>query len=178
MHWLLPKELVALFEQAGSWLFPPNYQVFGANCSCPDWANPCKHLAAVFMLLAQEFDRDPFLLLKFRGLERDQLLLGLGIGSNDPTPERQLELAGHLGELVNPEAFWSGSPLPDSTAEAGAGEAQGPTFYLQQVGHFPFWRGEKPLVTALQPVYQNAAQWIAASLFPDADQQSTPKQPE
>jgi uncharacterized Zn finger protein len=170
---VLPQELPQLFEQAGSWLFPPNYRVFAASCSCPDWANPCKHLAAVFMLLAQEFDRDPFLLLKFRGLERDQLLLGLGIGSSGPSPERQPEPVGSAGQPVNPEAFWSGSRAADSPAEAGEA-AHGPTFYLQQVGRFPFWRGEQPLLAALQPVYQHAAERIAADLFPAMDQQEDP----
>lgn len=44
------------------------------DCSCPDWAEPCKHAAALCYLLATELDRDPFLLFVLRGMARDLLL--------------------------------------------------------------------------------------------------------
>ena len=44
------------------------------DCSCPDWAEPCKHAAAVCYLVANELDRDPFALFLLRGLSRDDLL--------------------------------------------------------------------------------------------------------
>ncbi len=44
------------------------------DCSCPDWAEPCKHAAALVYLLANELDRDPFLLFLLRGLGRDELM--------------------------------------------------------------------------------------------------------
>ena len=47
---------------------------FDADCSCPDYANPCKHIAAVFYMLADEIDHDPFLLLELCGMKKDKLL--------------------------------------------------------------------------------------------------------
>ena len=47
------------------------------RCSCPDWADPCKHAAAVCYLVADELDRDPFLLFQLRGRARDELLASL-----------------------------------------------------------------------------------------------------
>jgi uncharacterized Zn finger protein len=47
------------------------------HCSCPDWGVPCKHLAAVCYVLAEEFDRDPFGMLAWRGKARDDLLAAL-----------------------------------------------------------------------------------------------------
>jgi uncharacterized Zn finger protein len=47
------------------------------HCSCPDWGVPCKHLAAVCYVLAEEFDRDPFAMLAWRGKARDDLLAAL-----------------------------------------------------------------------------------------------------
>ena len=47
------------------------------RCSCPDWGVPCKHLAAVCYVLAEEFDRDPFGLLAWRGRGREDLLAAL-----------------------------------------------------------------------------------------------------
>ena len=44
------------------------------ECSCPDWAEPCKHAAAVCYLVATELDRDPFLLFLLRGITRDDLV--------------------------------------------------------------------------------------------------------
>ncbi|MDA8265934.1 MAG: SWIM zinc finger family protein [Actinomycetota bacterium] len=47
------------------------------RCSCPDWAEPCKHSAAVCYLVADTLDADPFLLFLMRGRDRDSLLAGL-----------------------------------------------------------------------------------------------------
>lgn len=44
------------------------------RCSCPDWADPCKHSAAVCYLVADALDDDPFLLFALRGRTRDALL--------------------------------------------------------------------------------------------------------
>ena len=41
------------------------------RCSCPDSEVPCKHLAATFYLLAEAFDEDPFLILRWRGRDRE-----------------------------------------------------------------------------------------------------------
>jgi len=49
--------------------FPVRASEPHTDCSCPDWSNPCKHIAAVYYLLGEEFDRDPFLI--FRLLLRD-----------------------------------------------------------------------------------------------------------
>ncbi len=47
------------------------------RCSCPDWADPCKHSAAVCYLVADELDADPFALFELRGRSRDQVLAEL-----------------------------------------------------------------------------------------------------
>lgn len=47
------------------------------RCSCPDWADPCKHSAAVCYLVADELDRDPFVLFLLRGRSREELLAGI-----------------------------------------------------------------------------------------------------
>lgn len=47
------------------------------RCSCPDWADPCKHAAAVCYLVADSLDADPFALLLLRGRARDEVLTGM-----------------------------------------------------------------------------------------------------
>jgi uncharacterized Zn finger protein len=59
-------------------LFPSGGQGdLKAACSCPDQANPCKHVAAVYYALGEEIARDPFLLFRLRGLDRTELMEGL-----------------------------------------------------------------------------------------------------
>ena len=62
-------------------LFPEKLKDLETDCSCPDWSNPCKHIAAVYYLLGEEFDRDPFLIFKLRGMDRDELLGMMDISS-------------------------------------------------------------------------------------------------
>lgn len=52
----------------------PNRAELGPGCSCPDWAEPCKHAAALCYVAADLFDADPFALLTLRGRSRDRVL--------------------------------------------------------------------------------------------------------
>ena len=70
----MPPEIEDVFEEAGAPLFPRSWGDFVLLCSCPDQMVPCKHLAATFYLLAEAFDRDPFLVLRLRGRDRDELM--------------------------------------------------------------------------------------------------------
>lgn len=70
----LPAEVEELFSAEGASLLPAPNARLTTDCSCPDWANPCKHVAAVCYLVAEEFDREPFAILRWRGRDRDALL--------------------------------------------------------------------------------------------------------
>jgi len=74
----MPQDIEKVFEQVGLTLFPEKLHDLVTDCSCPDWSNPCKHTAAVFYLLGEEFDRDPFLIFKMRGRSREELIAPLG----------------------------------------------------------------------------------------------------
>lgn len=63
-------------DNAGTKLLPVAGEL-GPSCSCPDWANPCKHAAAVCYLVADRMDEDPFTILLLRGRSREQVLAGL-----------------------------------------------------------------------------------------------------
>ena len=73
----LPHQIEEVFAEAGAALFPERGSNLITSCTCPDWATPCKHAAAVCYLMAEAFDDDPFLLLAFRGREREALLAEL-----------------------------------------------------------------------------------------------------
>lgn len=73
----VPAELEEACGDAGFDLFPGHWQRLTATCSCPDWESPCKHLAASLYVFADQLDEDPWLLLRWRGRERDDLLAHL-----------------------------------------------------------------------------------------------------
>jgi len=124
----VPPELEEIFAAAGAALFPTTVRDLAQRCSCPDREVPCKHLAATFYLLAEGFDTDPFLILRWRGRDRDALLgrlreLRSGPVTGDPTgevdrPDIQvtagagLALAGLPGDAADVDRFWSTIPLP------------------------------------------------------------------
>lgn len=70
----VPPELEAACADAGIGLFPATWQSLNATCNCPDWENPCKHIAAVLYVFADQLDNDPWLLLNWRGRTREQVL--------------------------------------------------------------------------------------------------------
>jgi uncharacterized Zn finger protein len=72
----MPEDIDDVLAECGVSLFPTARELT-TRCSCPDIANPCKHVAAVHYVLAQTFDADPFLLATLRGRDRDALLAGL-----------------------------------------------------------------------------------------------------
>lgn len=73
----MPEDIEDVFASVGLSLFPSTVRDLSMDCTCPDWEVPCKHLAAVFYLLAESFDDDPFAILGWRGRERDDLLANL-----------------------------------------------------------------------------------------------------
>ncbi len=85
----LPQELLTIAEAANIKIFPQSWQDIKLNCSCPDWAVPCKHLAAVIYTIANEIDQNPFLVFN---LHRFDLLKELSA--------HQLQLMQHETEAV------------------------------------------------------------------------------
>jgi uncharacterized Zn finger protein len=70
----MPTNIEEAFHAVNLSLFPTAVQDLVTDCSCPDWANPCKHIAAVYYLLAERFDEDPFLIFKLRGRVKEQII--------------------------------------------------------------------------------------------------------
>ncbi len=112
----LPMEVEPLFVEEGCPLFPvagtrPPYDVKMA-CSCPDWAKPCKHVAAVLFLLGEEVARRPQSLLALRGLDPDDIF--------PPEDESSSDVLS----------------VPDAPYVAGD-----PAALIRRLGPVPFWRG-------------------------------------
>ncbi|PWJ43785.1 DEAD/DEAH box helicase [Sediminitomix flava] len=65
----LPTQLLDFLNQNDLQLFPKEWSDFKMSCTCPDWAVPCKHLAAVIYKISEEIDRNPLIILSLKGIE-------------------------------------------------------------------------------------------------------------
>lgn len=150
----MPQDIEESFQAAGLNLFPQSLSELHTDCSCPDWSNPCKHVASVYLLLGEEFDRDPFLSFKLRGISREALLEILDMESPHPesvAPSDPLD--------ADREAFWMGSDLPKGFWEP-LEELEPPSHpaeILNRLGGFPFWQASKPIYEAIAPIYEGAS---------------------
>ncbi|MGB7755881.1 MAG: DEAD/DEAH box helicase [Salinisphaera sp.] len=65
----LPAHVLTRLAERDIRLFPRSWRDLTARCSCPDDALPCKHIAAVIYLIANEIDKDPFVVFALHGLD-------------------------------------------------------------------------------------------------------------
>ncbi len=71
---IMPSDIESAFAASGKRLFPFKLQEVRSECSCPDKANPCKHISAIYYLMGDRFSEDPFVLFQLRGRSRLNLL--------------------------------------------------------------------------------------------------------
>ncbi|NTV68108.1 MAG: hypothetical protein HGB06_10615 [Chlorobaculum sp.] len=156
----MPEGIDRLCSKAGLSLFPKSFKDIEATCSCPDYANPCKHLAAVFYLLAEAFDRDPFLLLTLRGIEKDALFKALG-GSRTDTPEQQTRKKRKSIEPlpVDADAFW-GSPEGATLPALHQQPVIASAILVRKLGPIPFWRSGRNFLADMETTYKAASSCI------------------
>lgn len=158
----MPHEMEEVFRAAGVSLFPERYRDLKTGCSCPDWSNPCKHIAAVYYFLGEEFDRDPFLIFKLRGMSREEFLALLGESGATEQPGAAEEKAPPEPLPAAPALFWAAGAIPEDLV----GEASAPAGAAlpRRLGKFPFWRGSQGLLDFLDDVYARASARAADAL--------------
>ncbi len=163
----VPPELEQIITAAGAPLFPQNVRELAQHCTCPDREVPCKHLAATFYLLAEAFDADPFLMLRWRGRDREQLLdrlrelraADVPVETPDPETTRSptgaaVALAGLAEPIDDPDRFWlPPPPLPPRPAVM----AVEPDLLLRQLPAPSAVLGGEALTDRLRPAYRRLA---------------------
>jgi uncharacterized Zn finger protein len=89
----MPQEIESAFEAAKVSLFPDRRSDLKTDCSCPDYSNPCKHIAATHYILGERFDEDPFLIFRLRGRTQEQVMAALRQrrAGEEETSERDTE---------------------------------------------------------------------------------------
>ncbi|TXT59261.1 MAG: SWIM zinc finger protein [Promethearchaeota archaeon] len=100
----LPDDIVKIFRKHEFPLFPHLITQENAECTCPDTAVPCKHIAAVILYISRVLDYDPFILLKLRGKEKDELLSELRL--KEGSESSQANINGEKKDLDLEEALF------------------------------------------------------------------------
>ena len=105
----MPQDIEEVFFDAGVSFFPERLEELESSCDCPDWSNPCKHIAATYYILAQHFDQDPFLIFVWRGRLKTQILEFLRAHWRQGKPKSGLEAAPvRLMDHEEYESYWHG----------------------------------------------------------------------
>jgi uncharacterized Zn finger protein len=154
----MPAEIEEVFAGCGTPLFPRSARDLDMRCSCPDWEVPCKHLAAVCYVLAEQFDADPFGMLAWRGRDRDTLLAALRRGgAAAPVQDRPvLDVAGPpLPDCL--DDFWSAGLSPARLRTLPAAPATPPGLLLRVFAPPAIRVRGQDLAALLDPAYQRLA---------------------
>ena len=173
----MPDQIEDVFAEEGLHLLPNSKSDFKTKCSCPDYENPCKHIAGVYYLLARDLDRDPLVLFSMRGLPRKSLQaelvkspLGQALAASlspetppiEPAasfhtrPTRQPTGTAHGADsriVASHRAFWTGARrLP---AAEPVSQVRVPALVVKKQGDYPaFWQKDGSFIEAMEELYE------------------------
>lgn len=166
----MPDDIEAAFATLGLNFLPRDRADFKSHCSCPDWENPCKHIAGVYYRLAAELDHDPFLLFELRGLSREELRRQLAQSPLGQALVAEMALENCPPERVSsyytrPETqpaeplpslrdYWYGTKrLPQHIEPLEKAPVAG--ILVKQQGDFPaFWERDNSFLEAMEVLYE------------------------
>lgn len=164
----VPEDIEKAFASTNYSLLPHRSKDLVSRCSCPDWANPCKHVAGTYYHVARLLDHDPFLLFQLRGLTREALQkelakspLGKALATQlqedeAPAPEPALHRYPEAPLQLTEEEpsykeFWSGKSLPEEQDQHPPGV---PALIIRRQGDAPpFWRRDNSFIEAMSEIY-------------------------
>ena len=166
----MPDNIDSAFADLKLHLLPHSHQDFETHCSCPDWQNPCKHIAGVYYLVAAELDEDPFLLFELRGISREKLQqelakspLGKALLSSLETEEVQPEVVDSyytkpekvaVDKICSAKDFWLSQKRLPKVGEA-VGSPSVPAIVVKKGGDFPpFWQKESSFLAVMEELYE------------------------
>jgi len=158
----MPTNIEEAFSTVKLSLFPTHVNDLHTKCSCPDWANPCKHIAAVYYILAEQFDEDPFLIFKLRGRTKEHIIRMLREKRAAMIPQSEVQTTSTTAEEIAPaellrledalSTFWqAGDGLEEFTVRPRPPEVE--KAILKRLGTAPFMVGKENLTHALGRVY-------------------------
>ncbi|MDD2922857.1 MAG: SWIM zinc finger family protein [Anaerolineales bacterium] len=168
----MPQDIEQAFERAKVSLFPSRRGDLETDCSCPDYSNPCKHIAAAHYILGERFDEDPFLIFRLRGRTQEQVMQELRKRrAGDEIVEEEAEEA----EVVIPleeqiENFWDVRvPLEGFAVSIRPPVIEMPL--LKRLGEANFV-SESSLQSVLSAAYQAISRKAIQTAFKDVSEKS------
>ncbi len=156
----MPQDIESAFTDAEVSLFPDEEDL-KTECTCPDWSNPCKHIAAVYYLLAEQFDADPFLIFKLRGRTKEEIIEALReMRAKGAAEEVEVLTSGQVSiskGKTRPleeslDSFWQGGS-GIGTFEVNPRGPEVENAVLKRLGDSPFFVGKTNLATLLSKAY-------------------------
>jgi uncharacterized Zn finger protein len=168
----MPRDIEKAFAAAGVSLFPGSQEDLHTDCSCPDWSNPCKHIAAVYYLLGEQFDADPFLIFRLRGKNKDEIIAMLRARRSSREPSGAAKRATEHSPQENPprvakvhviplekclDRFWAAAEALDDfqvRVEAPPIDAAA----VKRFGTPGFWRGKEDFVESFSAAYHSVTE--------------------
>jgi len=164
----MPQNIEEAFAAAKVSLFPASSGDLKTACSCPDWSNPCKHSAAVYYLLGEQFDGDPFLLFRLRGKTKDEIMSLLrtrralhAITEEEPIGVAEPPMIEEPIEPLetDPDRFWHGAgELIDFRVTIAAPPIDAAP--IKRLGSPKFWQGKQDFAALLTGAYQAISQAV------------------
>lgn len=166
----VPENIEDTFQELGLHLLPHSSKDFKTKCSCPDYANPCKHIAGVYYLVASQLDNNPFLLFELRGLSKQELQtklansnLGKALAQELNTQEISLESSTSFYTKLEKQSiskkpsvreFWLGKKRLPQTIEVPTSSGVSAILVKKQ-GDFPaFWHKDNSFIETMEEFYQ------------------------
>lgn len=157
----LPEEFDKLLKDLDLFLIPRYNKDMDVSCDCLDWGDPCKHSAAILYLIAEEIDKNPFLLLKMLGIEKDKLLeklkpTGIKKKQAQPTAIAEEPLS------ADPDVFWGKACQGQIKPIA---PAQFPAAMIRRLGAIPFWRSDSDFMKLMEESYSKVGARLMSLLM-------------
>jgi uncharacterized Zn finger protein len=155
----MPQNIEEAFNAVGVSLFPKSSKDIRTNCSCPDSANPCKHIAAVYYILAEEFDNDPFMLFNLRGRTKEEITIMLrkrrtiNIQSQD-TPKAissSKKIEQKENAIFSLDTFWTGEEMDSFSVNISLPEVS--TAIIKRLGTPQFWDSKENFIEVMSEYY-------------------------
>lgn len=165
----MPDNIEEVFAANGLSLFPFTLKEVRSRCSCPDKANPCKHIGAVYYLLGDRFSEDPFVLFQLRGRTKEQIVAKLRelrsgeVERSDIEPAEINKSSSPTYQPPEVNKFWQYDAHLESSLVVIAPPPSSETI-LDVLGTIPFpatmgkASESKEVMEYLQAVYQQASQ--------------------
>jgi uncharacterized Zn finger protein len=181
----MPEEIDDVFRAAATSLFPTERTDLTTSCSCPDWGDPCKHVAATHYVLGEALDRDPFLLFELRGRSKAQVLdaLRAARGQQDDAPPTKRAPRASTPEI--PKVAFGAVDAADYDQPRHALPALQFSFdeplahgaVFRQLGSPAAWSADRSPAEALAPVVRRAAEAARRIALCEPQPAVTPDEP-